>query len=138
MAPLTNPVEQAIEEARRRGELNNLSGSGKPMTSSSKQNDAAMMHSSGRMSPEQLMSSKAEYEMRRAIRNNELEDLGGEGKKLKYKGTTGLSPSLTGGGGGSNEGGGTGGGGTTGADVISKYILDQAQPSANDMKHNQK
>ena len=76
--------------------------------------------------------------MRRAIRNNELEDLGGEGKKLKYKGTTGLSPSLTGGGGGSNEGGGTGGGGTTGADVMSKYILDQAQPSANDMKHNQK
>ena len=62
MAPLTNPVEQAIEEARRRGELNNLSGSGKPMTSSNKQNDAATMHSSGRMSPEQLMKCVVRYE----------------------------------------------------------------------------
>ena len=126
MAPLTNPVEQAIEEARRRGKLSNLSGSGKPMQKKTKDGDVHNGVMSGRMSPSQLISTKAEFEMRRAIRNRELENLGGEGEKLKYKGTTGISPSLTGGG-TSTEGGG--GGSDAGTNAMGKYILKQTLPS---------
>ena len=66
--------------------------------------------------------------MRRAIHNNELDNLAGEGEKLKYKGTN-ISPSISGGG-----GGGDGSGGNSGPSVMEKYILDQANLSANDMK----
>ena len=125
MPPLTNPVENAIEEARRRGEFKNLSNAGKPLP---KKDD--VMTAVGGNSPSDLLSKKAEFEMRRAIRNNELESLAGEGQQLRYRGTTpGLPPA------GQGSGGAVGGRASgVGADVMSQYILDQSQVSAEDLK----
>jgi hypothetical protein len=116
---LTNPVENAIAAAQRRGELNNLSGAGKPLAKS----DAVVVTG---MASSELLSKRAEFEMRRAIRNKELENIGGEGKQLKYKGT-GISPTI---------GDGSDGGG--GGEVMGTYILQQAKPSAADIKKIQK
>jgi hypothetical protein len=113
LAPLTNPVENAIEAARRRGEFENLSGAGKPLP----KGDMPVAGGRG-SSPSDLLSKKAEFEMRRAIRNNELENLGGEGKKLKYKGTAISTPTI----------------GGEGGQSISNYVLVQADMSAEDMK----
>jgi hypothetical protein len=116
---LTNPVENAIEAAQRRGELDNLSGAGKPLA----KGDVGRVTG---ISSSELLSKKAEFEMRRAIHNKELENIGGEGKQLKYKGT-GVSPTVAGG----NDGVG-------GGDVMSTYILKQTNPSAADIKKIQK
>ena len=118
LPPLTNPIENAIEAARQRGEFQNLSGSGKPLP----KGESVLAVAGGGGSPSELLAQKAEFEMRRAIRNNELENIGGEGEKLKYKGT-GISPSI---------GGESGGGG--GGNAMEHYILDQSRISADDMK----
>lgn len=120
LPPLSNPVEKAIEAAGRRGDLSNLSGSGKPL-SPKRGGDVAV--AAGRMSPATLLFRKAEYEMRRAVRNRELVNLEGEGEKLKYKGTGIVSPRI----------GGDGGSG--GDDSLGTYILDQSQLSSEDMKN---
>jgi hypothetical protein len=112
---LTNPVENAIEAARRRGEFENLSGAGKPLKP-----QTGDVRAVAGMSSSELLSKKAEFEMRRAIHNKELENIGGEGERLKYKGT-GISPTV----------GGDGGGGDN---AMSTYILKQSTPSAADMK----
>ena len=116
---LSNPVEQAISAAQRRGDLNNLSGAGKALK---QDNDASRVVPTGLTSSE-LLSKKAEFEMRRAMHNRELDHL--QGQKLEYKGTSTASPSLSGGG---SEGGGDG------PDVMSRYILKQAQPTVEDLK----
>ena len=107
LPPLTNPVLNAIEEARKKGEFDNLSGAGKPLSKVDHDLPPAGMTST------ELLSKKAEFEMRRAIRNRELEDIGGEGEKLTYKGT----------------------GEVGSADAaMGSYIVNQVKPSFEDMK----
>ncbi|CAB9512396.1 expressed unknown protein [Seminavis robusta] len=125
LPPLTNPVEQAIAAAQQRGQLNNLSGAGKPL--SSKSNSISSRPVAG-MSTSELLSKKAEFEMRRAVKNRELEHL--EGQTLQYRGTTIVSPSLS-----SNSGGSPSGSSEkSGATIMGQYILKQAQPSVKDLK----
>ena len=69
--------------------------------------------------------------MRRSIRNRELEDIAGQGEKLKYKGTT---PGTDGTAGGGGSGGQSGGGGGSAQSVMSKYILKESQLSADELK----
>ncbi|KAL3899285.1 MAG: hypothetical protein SGARI_006495 [Bacillariaceae sp.] len=124
MPALTNPVEQAIADAQKRGDLSNLSGAGKPLTA--KDNNISIPG----MSTSELLSKKAEFEMRRAVQSGELEHL--QGEKLEYKGTNIVSTSLSSGSGGSSSIGG--GEQPSGADVMGRYILKQAQPKAKDLK----
>ena len=119
MPPLTNPVENAIAAAQQRGELSNLSGSGKPL----KQGVEASRVPTG-MTSSELLSKKAEFEMRRSIKNKELDHL--QGQKLEYKGTSIVSSGL-----GGRSDGSSGG---EGPDAMSRYILQQAQPAAKDLK----
>mmetsp|Transcript_44728 Transcript_44728/g.68429 ORF Transcript_44728/g.68429 Transcript_44728/m.68429 type:complete len:82 (-) Transcript_44728:93-338(-) len=77
-----------------------------------------MVTGGGGSSTSDLLSRKAEFEMRRAIRNSELEQLGGEGEKLKYKGTAITGPKI----------------GGEGGQSMKTYILDQADMSAEEMK----
>ena len=119
LPPLTNPVENAIAAAQQRGDLNNLSGSGKPLQQGV---DASRVPTG--MTSSELLSKKAEFEMRRAIKNNELDHL--QGQKLEYKGTSIVSSGL-----GTSSASGSDG---DGPDAMSRYILEQAQPSAKDMK----
>jgi hypothetical protein len=128
LPPLSNPVEQAIAAAQQRGELNNLSGAGKPLKKDTAASISHRMHSSSSSSAN-LMSSKAEFEMRRAVLNKELELEHMHGQAREYKGTSIVSMSLTGGDGGSD---GAGDGADSGA--MGRYILKQAQPSVKDLK----
>lgn len=123
MPPLTNPVEQAIAAAQQRGDLNNLSGAGKPLSKTSSSSTAAVAG----MSSTELLSKKAEFEMRRAIQSGELDHL--QGEKLEYRGTNIVSVSLS-----AKSSSGGGGGEPTGAKIMERYILKQAQPKAKDLK----
>jgi Domain of unknown function (DUF1992) len=114
---LNNPVENAIAAAQQRGDLNNLSGSGKPL----KQGVEASRVPTG-MTSSELLSKKAEFEMRRAMHNKELDHL--QGQKLVYKGTNIVPTSLGGGGDAGGEA----------SNVMKRYIIDQAQPTVKDLK----
>lgn len=121
LPPLTNPVEQAIETSRRRGELDNLTGAGKPLAV----RDTTPTIPVG-MSSSELLSKKAEFEMRRAIHNKELEEVAGMGEKLKYKGTTEGGIASVQGGGRTSDGGVS--------DTMSHYILKESDLSVKDLK----
>ena len=82
------------------------------------------------MSSSQLLSQKAEFEMRRAVHSRELEDLAGKGEKLQYKGTTIVTSSTA------NPG--SSGGGCNANEAMSRYILDQVKPSTDDLKNMKK
>jgi hypothetical protein len=119
LPPLTNPVEQAIVQARLRGEFDGLSGAGKPLQKSKETSPLAGITTST------ILSMRAEFEMRRAVHNKELEHLAGQ--KLEYKGTSIVSPTSAG-----------GDGGDGGDAMLSQYILKEAQPSAAGMKNMNK
>ena len=108
---------QSIEDAQQRGEFNHLSGSGKPLP---KRTDTTVPVG---LSGTQVMAQKAEFEMRRAIHNQELSDLAGQGEALPYKGTsvTGAEISQQQGGGG-------------GLDVVSDFVMKESKLSAEDLK----
>lgn len=114
-------MEQAIGQARAQGKFNGLAGAGKPLPKNKETSPIAGITTS------ELLSKRAEFSMRRAIHNKELEHLAGQ--KLVYKGTNIVSTSLS----GSSSDGMTGKG--SGADVMGDYILKQAQPSAAHIKN---
>ena len=125
LAPLSNPVEQAIQAAQQRGDLNNLTGAGKPLKQDSASSLSHVMHASSGSSTSNLLSTKAEFEMRRATLNKELELEHMHGKALEYKGTNITGSSVM-------------SGGSGGADSLDSamgaYILIESQPSVTDLK----
>jgi Domain of unknown function (DUF1992) len=128
LPPLTNPTEQAIDAAQKRGALDNLSGAGKPLTF--KHSDTVKARPMAGMSTAELLSKKAEVEMRRAIHNNELDHVA-YGQPLEYRGTNIVSSSLS----SSNSDQSTG---ATGATAMGQHILKQAQPSVENLKNLKK
>ena len=92
--------------------MNDLAGSGKPLNKVDNTQHP-------RMSTSELLQKKAEFEMRRAIHQRELEDIGGEGQKLKYKGTLEMNSDGLG-------------------EAMGSYITHQAEPSAEDLKNLKK
>ena len=114
---LTNPVEHAIASAQRRGDLSNLSGAGKPLTAKS---DSSSRPAVPGMSTSELLSKKAEFEMRRAVQSGELEHL--QGGKLKA-GTNVVSTSI-----GGSSGSSAGGEQQSGAGIMGRYILKEGMP----------
>lgn len=129
LPPLTNPVEQAIRNAQKRGELTNLAGSGKPLSKNAVTTlSSHSLHASSGSSTSNILSTKAEFEMRRAAMNQELELEHLHGKARAYQGTNIVGSSGIGGGGPSS-----GAGGDLNS-VMGDYILKESQPSVKDLK----